>query len=152
MTSNMGSHEIQTAFVNNPKFSDAERVAKEKVMELLKRQVRPEFLNRIDDIVLFSPLTKLEINKIVRLQLDLIKKRLADQEITLAATDAAIDQLTVLGFEPQYGGRPVKRTLQQHLLNPLSKAILEESISKEKEILLDYFENQFIFRNGKQAS
>jgi len=152
MTSNMGSHEIQTAFENNPKFSEAERVAKEKVMELLKRQVRPEFLNRIDDIILFSPLTKLEINKIVRLQLDLIKKRLADQEITLAATDAAIDQLTVLGFDPQYGGRPVKRTLQQHLLNPLSKAILEESISKEKEILLDYFENQFIFRNGKQAS
>jgi len=152
MTSNMGSHEIQTAFENNPKFSEAERVAKEKVMELLKRQVRPEFLNRIDDIVLFSPLTKLEINKIVRLQLDLIKKRLADQEITLAATDAAIDQLTVLGFDPQYGGRPVKRTLQQHLLNPLSKAILEESISKEKEILLDYFENQFIFRNSKQAS
>jgi len=152
MTSNMGSHEIQTAFENNPKFSEAERVAKEKVMELLKRQVRPEFLNRIDDIILFSPLTKLEINKIVRLQLDLIKKRLADQEITLAATDAAIDQLTVLGFDPQYGGRPVKRTLQQHLLNPLSKAILEESISKEKEILLDYFENQFIFRNSKQAS
>jgi ATP-dependent Clp protease ATP-binding subunit ClpB len=152
MTSNMGIHEIQTAFENNPKFSEAERVAKEKVMELLKKQVRPEFINRIDDIVLFSPLTKLEINKIVRLQLDLIKKRLADQEITLAATDAAIDQLTVLGFDPQYGGRPVKRTLQQHLLNPLSKAILEESISKEKEILLDYFENQFIFRNGKQAS
>jgi len=152
MTSNMGSHEIQTAFENNPKFSEAERVAQEKVMELLKRQVRPEFLNRIDDIVLFSPLTKLEINKIVRLQLDLIKKRLADQEITLAATDAAIDQLTVLGFDPQYGGRPVKRTLQQHLLNPLSKAILEESISKDKEILLDYFENQFIFRNIKQAS
>ena len=152
MTSNMGSHEIQTAFENNPKFSEAERVAKEKVMELLKKQVRPEFLNRIDDIVLFSPLTKLEINKIVRLQLDLIKKRLANQEVTLAATDAVIDQLTVLGFDPQYGGRPVKRTLQQHVLNPLSKAILEESISKEKEILLDYFENQFIFRNGKQAS
>ena len=152
MTSNMGSHEIQTAFENNPKFSEAERVAQEKVMELLKRQVRPEFLNRIDDIVLFSPLTKLEINKIVKLQLDLIKKRLADQEITLAATDAAIDQLTFLGFDPQYGGRPVKRTLQQHLINPLSKAILEESISKDKEILLDYFENQFIFRNSKQAS
>jgi ATP-dependent Clp protease ATP-binding subunit ClpB len=152
MTSNMGSHEIQTAFEENPKFEIAEAIAKEKAMILLKKQVRPEFLNRIDDIVMFSPLTQKEIQKIVGLQLALIAKRLKKQEIILNSTEEAIEQLAVLGFDPQYGGRPVKRTLQQQVLNPLSKALLEGSVSKDKAITLDYFESQFIFRNSRDAS
>ncbi|MDA7698743.1 type VI secretion system ATPase TssH, partial [Flavobacteriaceae bacterium] len=126
--------------------------AKEKAMILLKKQVRPEFLNRIDDIVMFSPLTQKEIQKIVGLQLALIAKRLKKQEIILNSTEEVIEQLAVLGFDPQYGGRPVKRTLQQQVLNPLSKALLEGSVSKDKAITLDYFESQFIFRNSRDAS
>ena len=152
MTSNLGSHEIQTAFEENPKFETAESVAKEKVMSLLKKQIRPEFLNRIDDIVLFSPLTQKEIQKIVELQMDKIAKRLSTQEITLHTTTEAIVQLARLGFDPQYGGRPVKRTLQKYVLNPLSKALLEGSISKEEVIQLDYFETEFIFGNRNEAS
>ena len=152
MTSNMGSYEIQAAFEENEKFETAEAVAKVKVMELLRKQVRPEFLNRIDDIVLFSPLTQKEIQKIVKLQLNQIAKRLNAQEIVLNTTEKAISQLALLGFDPQYGGRPVKRTLQQHVLNPLSKALLEGSISKEEEISLDYLESDFIFRNSNEVS
>ncbi|MDG1710654.1 MAG: ATP-dependent chaperone ClpB [Flavobacteriaceae bacterium] len=152
MTSNLGSHEIQTAFEENPKFETAESVAKERVMSLLKKQIRPEFLNRIDDIVLFSPLTQKEIQKIVELQMDKIAKRLSTQEITIHTTTEAIVQLARLGFDPQYGGRPVKRTLQKYVLNPLSKALLEGSISKEEIIQLDYFETEFIFGNRNEAS
>ena len=152
MTSNMGSYEIQAAFEENEKFETAEAVAKVKVMELLRKQVRPEFLNRIDDIVLFSPLTQKEIQKIVKLQLNQIAKRLNAQEIVLNTTEKAISQLALLGFDPQYGGRPVKRTLQQHVLNPLSKALLEGSISKEEEISLDYLVSDFIFRNSNELS
>ena len=152
MTSNLGSHEIQTAFEENPKFETAESVAKERVMSLLKKQIRPEFLNRIDDIVLFSPLTQKEIQEIVELQIDKITKRLSAQEITFHTTTEAIVQLARLGFDPQYGGRPVKRTLQKYVLNPLSKALLEGSISKEEIIQLDYFETEFIFGNRNEAS
>jgi ATP-dependent Clp protease ATP-binding subunit ClpB len=152
MTSNLGSHEIQTAFEENPKFETAESVAKEKVMSLLKKQIRPEFLNRIDDIVLFSPLTQKEIQKIVELQMDKIAKRLSTQEITLHTTTEATVQLARLGFDPQYGGRPVKRTLQKYVPNPMSKALLEGSISKEEVIQLDYFETEFIFGNRNEAS
>ena len=101
---------------------------------------------------MFSPLTQKEIQKIVELQMDKIAKRLSTQEITLHTTTEAIVQLARLGFDPQYGGRPVKRTLQKYVLNPLSKALLEGSISKEEVIQLDYFETEFIFGNRNEAS
>ena len=148
MTSNLGSHEIQAAFESNPKFEEAESVAKEQVLLLLKRQIRPEFLNRIDDIVLFSPLTQKEIKQIVKLQLGLINNRLKDQEIEIIATEEAIEQLAQLGFDPQYGGRPVKRVLQTQILNPLSKRLLSEKLDKSGTITVDYFNQQFIFRNS----
>jgi len=116
-------------------------------MQQLRLQIRPEFLNRIDDIVLFFPLTKKEIKHIVRLQLDRIAQRLESQGIELTATEEAVDQLALLGFDPQYGGRPVKRVLQQHILNPLSKALLGTTIKKDTPIRVDYFEEGFIFRN-----
>ena len=149
MTSNLGSHEIQAAFESNPEFEKAESVAKEQVMQLLKKQVRPEFLNRIDDIVLFSPLTQKEIKKIVNLQFKLIAKRLKDQGVTITATDEAVDQLAHLGFDPQYGGRPVKRVLQQQILNPLSKSLLGDTLNKNQEITVDYFDDKFVFRNSE---
>ena len=148
MTSNLGSQEIQEAFESNPEFEKAESTAKERVMSLLKRQVRPEFLNRIDDIVLFSPLTQKEITEIVKLQFKLIAQRLLLQEVKISATDEAIHQLARLGFDPQYVGRPVKRVLQQHILNPLSKDLLGPALDKSKEIVVDFFEDSFVFRNA----
>ncbi|MDA8871284.1 AAA family ATPase, partial [Flavobacteriaceae bacterium] len=148
MTSNLGSQEIQNSFETNLEFEKAESVAKEMVMQLLKKQVRPEFLNRIDDIILFSPLTQKEIKEIVKLQFDLIAKRLLLQNIQIKATDEAIDHLSQLGFDPQYGGRPVKRVLQREILNPLSKDLLRDSLDKNKGITVDYFEGKFVFRNG----
>ena len=147
MTSNMGSQEIQAAFESVPDFEAAETLAKEQVMKLLKAQVRPEFLNRIDDILLFSPLTKNEIKKIVALQFEIITKRLESQGIILRASAEALAQLAHLGFDPQYGGRPVKRVLQQQILNPLSKYLLGDGPKQGEPITVDYFENHFVFRN-----
>lgn len=147
MTSNMGSQEIQAAFESVSDFEAAETLAKEQVMKLLKTQVRPEFLNRIDDILLFSPLTKNEIKKIVALQFEIITKRLESQGIILRASAEALAQLAHLGFDPQYGGRPVKRVLQQQILNPLSKYLLGDGPKQGEPITVDYFENHFIFRN-----
>ena len=121
--------------------------AKSAVMQQLRYQIRPEFINRIDDIILFSPLTKKEIKLIVRLQLNRIAQRLESQGLKLNASEEALDQLAILGFDPQYGGRPVKRVLQQHILNPLSKALLGNTIKKNSPVLVDYFEEDFIFRN-----
>ena len=147
MTSNMGSQEIQVAFESVPDFEAAETLAKEQVMKLLKAQVRPEFLNRIDDILLFSPLTKNEIKKIVALQFEIITKRLESQGIILKASAEALAQLAHLGFDPQYGGRPVKRVLQQQISNPLSKYLLGDGPKQGEPITVDYFENHFVFRN-----
>ena len=152
MTSNLGSHEIQAAFESNPEFEQAEKAAKEEVMKLLKVQIRPEFLNRIDDIVLFSPLTQKEIKQIVKLQLNLIAKLLESQGVSIFTSKEAIDQLAQLGFDPQYGGRPVKRVLQQQLLNPLSKDFLGDKLDKSQPITVDYFDQHFVFRNSGASS
>ena len=152
MTSNLGSHEIQAAFESNPEFEQAEKAAKEEVMKLLKVQIRPEFLNRIDDIVLFSPLTQKEIKQIVKLQLNLIAKLLESQGVSIFTSKEAIDQLAQLGFDPQYGGRPVKRVLQQQLLNPLSKDLLGDTLDKSQPITVDYFDQHFVFRNSGASS
>ena len=130
----------------------AEKAAKEEVMKLLKVQIRPEFLNRIDDIVLFSPLTQKEIKQIVKLQLNLIAKRLESQGVSIFTSEEAIDQLAQLGFDPQYGGRPVKRVLQQQLLNPLSKDLLGDKLDKSQPITVDYFDQHFVFRNSGASS
>jgi ATP-dependent Clp protease ATP-binding subunit ClpB len=150
MTSNMGSQEIQHAFESHADFDTAEKAAYEQVMKLLKTQIRPEFLNRIDDIVLFAPLTQKEIQQIVRLQFDKISQRLAEQNIRLIATEEAIQALAVKGFDPQYGGRPVKRTLQNEVINALSKALLAETISNNQTVVGDYFDDQIVFSNSEK--
>jgi ATP-dependent Clp protease ATP-binding subunit ClpB len=148
MTSNLGSEIIQQNFENlKGNINSIIEKTKTEVLGLLKQTVRPEFINRIDDIVLFRPLDNTEIKQIVALQLKGIKQMLAQQDIVLDATPEAIDLLALKGFEPEFGARPVKRTLQKEVLNPLSKQILAGSITTETNILLDSFENQLVFRN-----
>ncbi|GIJ95520.1 chaperone protein ClpB [Capnocytophaga stomatis] len=149
MTSNIGSHLIQESFEKYA--SDLEKateVAKDDVLQILKQTVRPEFINRIDDIVMFTPLTRENIRSIVRLQLRSIIKMVARENILLDATDQAIDYLAEKGFDPQFGARPVKRTLQKEVLNRLSKEILSGNVHKDSVILLDSFDNQLVFRNN----
>ena len=148
MTSNIGSSDIQTAFENHQDFDAAQETAKQKVLELLRHQVRPEFLNRIDDILVFSPLTRAEIQQIVSLHFDQIAERLATQEIGLKATPEALALLAKMGFDPEYGGRPVKRVLQKQILNQLSKSVLAGTIDNKQTVIADAFDGKIVFRNA----
>ena len=152
MTSNLGSDEIQKAFENNQSFEKAEELATLNVMELLKKNIRPEFLNRIDETILFTPLTRNEIEKIVKLQITITQNKLKEKSINLFVTDEAVLNLAKKGFDPQYGGRPVKRVIQQKLINPLSKELLSNNIQRKKQIIFDYIDSTFIFRNGELIS
>ncbi len=147
MTSNMGSELIQEKFEAIKDMQTAMEAAKVEVLGILKQSVRPEFINRIDDIVMFSPLTKENIQAIVKLQINGLKKMLLEQNITLDATDEAIRYLAEKGFEPQFGARPVKRVIQREVLNALSKEILSGSVSTDSIILLDEFDEKLVFRN-----
>ncbi|PKV52089.1 ATP-dependent Clp protease ATP-binding subunit ClpB [Aquimarina sp. MAR_2010_214] len=147
MTSNMGSHIIQEKLETIKDMDTAMEAAKVDVLGILKQSVRPEFLNRIDDIIMFSPLTKANINEIVKLQLNHVSKMLAEQHITLDATEQAIVYLAEKGFQPEFGARPVKRTIQKEVLNTLSKEILAGKVSTESVILLDEFNDNLVFRN-----
>ncbi|MGB0260519.1 MAG: ATP-dependent chaperone ClpB [Flavobacteriaceae bacterium] len=148
MTSNLGSEAIQEIYSKESDMDKASDLAKEAVLEILRKNVRPEFINRIDDIVLFSPLTKEDIVSIVKLQIQLLNKRLADQQISIQATDEALQLLAQKGFDPQYGARPVKRVVQTMVLNELAKRLLVDEIDKEKVILLDAFDQELVFRNA----
>ena len=147
MTSNMGSHLIQESFEKYKDTEEATEKAKEEVLQLLKQTVRPEFINRIDDIVMFAPLTKGDIRQIVRLQLNSIIKLVARENIVLEATNEAIDYLAERGYDPQFGARPVKRVLQKEVMNALSKEILKGNIKAGSLILIDSFDNGLVFRN-----
>ncbi|KGL63592.1 ATP-dependent chaperone ClpB [Polaribacter sp. Hel1_85] len=148
MTSNMGSHIIQEKFDNLK--GDVEttmELAKVEVLGLLKQSVRPEFLNRIDDIIMFAPLSKENIQEIVRIQLNSVKKMAAEQNITLDATDEAINYLAIKGYQPEFGARPVKRVIQKEVLNQLSKEILSGKVTTDSIVLLDAFDDKLVFRN-----
>lgn len=147
MTSNMGSHIIQEKYEATKDVDAAMESAKVDVLGLLKQSIRPEFLNRIDDIVMFTPLSKDHIKDIVQLQINRLRKMLIKQGITIDATEEAIEYLAKIGFDPQYGARPVKRTIQKEVLNMLSKEILSEHIKTDSIILLDQFDGKLIFRN-----
>ena len=146
MTTNLGSHEIKSTFERITDFDLAQEKAKEDVLELLKVTVRPEFINRIDDIIMFSPLTAKEIESIVRLQFKILAEGLKQKELNISASDHAISALAELGFEPEYGGRPVKRVMQKKVLNAMSKALLAGKIDNTKPILVDYFDGEIVFR------
>lgn len=148
MTSNAGSDLIQEKFENSKEdiSSITEQTSKE-VLGLLKQTLRPEFINRIDDIILFTPLSKNHIQSIVALQLEHVFKILASKDITLDATEEAIQYISNKGYQPAYGARPVKRVIQKEVLNQLSKAILSGSITTDSIILLDSFDEKLVFRN-----
>ncbi len=150
MTSNMGGHIIQETFENVKDVHSAAEAARIEVMGLLKQNIRPEFLNRIDDIIMFTPLSKQNIVEIVRLQLEHLKKLVNKQHITIDATEEAIQYLAEKGYNPQYGARPIKRTIQKEVLNNLSKELLSGSISAESIILIDSFDDGLVFRNQSE--
>jgi ATP-dependent Clp protease ATP-binding subunit ClpB len=147
MTSNMGSHIIQEKFEEYHDMEQASEAARSEVLSLLRKSIRPEFLNRIDDIIMFTPLDREAIREVVRLQLEHLKKMLAREHITIDATEEAIDYLAKKGFDPQYGARPIKRTLQREVLNTLSKEILSGNIKPESIVLIDCFDDALVFRN-----
>ncbi|MFN5024531.1 MAG: ATP-dependent chaperone ClpB [Bacteroidota bacterium] len=151
MTSNIGSHIIQEKLENLNEDNQEEKMAEAKlsVMELLKRNIRPEFLNRIDDVIMFTPLTREDVRKIVELQFDQIRKNLEEQGISLSITEDAMDWLAQLGYDPQFGARPLKRVMQKRILNELSKEILMGTIRKDSQIeILLNSKQQFEFKNA----
>ena len=148
MTSNMGSTIIQEQFENIKNSIEATtEIAKMAVLNLLKQTVRPEFINRIDEIVMFTPLTHANIREIVGLQLKGVTKMLSNQQITMDATAEAINYLAEKGYDPQFGARPVKRIIQREVLNELSKEILSGKVTTDSIILLDSFDGHLVFRN-----
>ena len=151
MTSNIGSNQIQETFKGNRNFEIAETKAKMAAIEQLKKTIRPEFLNRIDDIIMFSPLTSKEIKLIVELQLSILINRLKINELSIDVTEEAIDALAKLGFDPEYGGRPVKRVIQKKVLNKLSKSLLAGEIGNSSRVIIDFFDNQIVIRNQKKT-
>jgi len=149
MTSNMGSHLIQEHF-ENMKMEDREAVtekAKIEVLNLLHQTIRPEFLNRIDEIIMFTPLNQNEVAQIVEIQLQHLVKMLKEQNISFKFTPEAVESLSRKGFNPQFGARPIKRVIQKEVLNALSKEILAGNITATSHILLDAFDEQLVFRN-----
>lgn len=149
MTSNIGSHLIQENFEHYEEGNKEEILAKTQleVFELLKKTIRPEFLNRIDEVIMFTPLGREEIAKIVQLQFVGIQNQLKEMDIELSASEEALDWLAQLGYDPQFGARPLKRVLQKKVLNELSKAILAGTVDRESKIKLDMFEGQLVFYN-----
>ncbi|WP_118194593.1 ATP-dependent chaperone ClpB [Albibacterium indicum] len=149
MTSNIGSHLIQENFSELHESNRAEVIAKTRneVFELLKKSIRPEFLNRIDEVIMFTPLSRDEIGEIVHLQFERLQQQLAEMDITLTASPEALDWLAQLGYDPQFGARPLKRVMQKRVLNELSKEILAGKITKDSAIKLDMFDQKFVFLN-----
>ena len=150
MTSNMGSNLIRERFehITAANRDEVMQRTKGEVLDLLKQSIRPEFLNRIDEIIMFAPLTETEINKIVRLQIKGVEHMLAQNGITLRMTDAAVDFLTREGYDPQFGARPVKRAIQRYVLNDLSKQIIAGNVDNSKAITVDVQGDGLVFRNA----
>ena len=149
MTSNLGSQLIrEETEKNGGKLSDAKiESLKGTLFTMLKQTIRPEFLNRIDETIMFLPLRKDEIADVVRLQMNAVKKMLEPQGFQLNVTDAAIESLATEGFDPEFGARPVKRAIQRLILNDLSRKLLAEEVSREKPITIDAEDGTLVFRN-----
>ena len=149
MTSNLGSQFIQQQMekLTEGNREQTIRETKNKVMEMLKKTIRPEFLNRIDDIIMFLPLTKHEIAEVVTLQLKRVAKMLEQQGFNLKWTDRAVDYLANVGYDPEFGARPVQRAIQDYVLNDLSRKLLAEQVVREKPITVDADNHGLLFRN-----
>ena len=149
MTSNIGSHIIQEN-IERMTHDNSEEIlnqTRDQVFELLKKSIRPEFLNRVDEIIMFKPLTLAEITRVVEIQLRMVQEMLGKNDMVLSATLAAIDFIASQGFDPQYGARPIKRVIQKQVLNELSKMILEGTVERDAEIEMDAVEGKLVFRN-----
>ena len=149
MTSNVGSHLIQEKIAKMNSGNKGELIweARNEVLDLLKKSIRPEFLNRIDETIVFTPLDREEVMQIVRLQFEMVKSMLLKNEISIELSETAVNYLGNAGFDPQFGARPIKRVLQREVLNKLSKQILSESIASNQKILIDVEDGDLVFRN-----
>ena len=149
MTSNMGSPLIRENFSKMTDENREETIerTKQDVMDMLKQSIRPEFLNRIDEVVMFTPLDKKEIQEIVTLQVNAVRKMLASNGVSLEVTEAALGLLAEDGYDPEFGARPVKRTIQRMVLNQLSKDILAQKVNREHPIVIDRDDDTLVFRN-----
>jgi ATP-dependent Clp protease ATP-binding subunit ClpB len=150
MTSNIGSHLIQQNFENVKTESEiftATETSKAQIFDALKRVLKPEFFNRIDEVIMFKPLLQNDIRDIVKIQLNNLKNQLTDMDIDLEYTEELTDYFAKEGYEPQYGARPLKRLINKELINELSKMILADKIDKNKKVIADSFENKIVFRN-----
>ncbi|MFS8083367.1 MAG: AAA family ATPase, partial [Ginsengibacter sp.] len=149
MTSNMGSQVIQANFENVTEANKEEVVenTRREVVDLLRQTIRPEFLNRIDEVIMFQPLMRADIKEIIRIQLNSLKEQLAENGVRLEFTDYAIDYLAENGFDPQFGARPLKRLIQKQIINTLSKRLLSGDIDKTHPVLVDVFDGTVVFRN-----
>jgi ATP-dependent Clp protease ATP-binding subunit ClpB len=149
MTSNLGSHLIQDNLARMTT-SNVARIleeTREELLDLLKKTIRPEFLNRIDDTIIFTPLNRQDIRQIVKLQFDHIADRVKRQDFELKITEEAVDWLANVGYDPQFGARPVKRLLQKYVLNELSRKILAGNLEQNKPVWVDVANDELIFRN-----
>lgn len=149
MTSNIGSHIIQENLekANDKNREEVMRKTRDEVMALMRQTIRPEFLNRVDEIIMFSPLTYSQIREVIRLQLDRVLKQLESNDIRLDVSDYALDWIAQQGYDPQYGARPVKRVIQKYILNELSKRILSGKVKKNETIKVDAFDEDLVFSN-----
>lgn len=149
MTSNMGSQIIQENFesVNEQNVEAVTEKTKVEVMNILKQNIRPEFLNRIDEIIMFKPLMKNEIRGIIQIQLNGLCELLKTQGVQLEFSPFALDYLSEQGYDPQYGARPLKRVIQKEIINLLSKKIISGEIDKEKKVVMDVFDGIVVLRN-----
>jgi len=150
MTSNIGSHLIQERIENSNAKERGQMLEalRKELMELMRKTIRPEFLNRIDEVIMFTPLSRQEIKDIVKLQVRKIQEKLLKNDVHLEVTDSAIDWISKVGFDPQFGARPIKRTIQREIINNLSKAILSDTIHKDRNVVIDCDKNQIIFKNS----
>jgi len=149
MTSNIGSPIIQENLekINDQNREEIINQTRKQVFDLLKKSIKPEFLNRIDEIIMFQSLTREEVRRIVELQLKNVQKTLEKSSIKLTITKKAVDFIANIGFDPQFGARPIKRVIQKNLLNELSKMILEEKVDKNSAIIIDEKNDELVFKN-----
>jgi len=154
MTSNLGSQLIQEAFegVTEKNAAEVTEKARQEVIQLLRQTIRPEFLNRVDEIIMFAPLLKKEIRSIIRIQLNNLQKLIADSGVQLQFSDYAVDYLAENGFDPQFGARPLKRLIQKEIVNALSKKILSGAIDKSSPVVVDVFDGLVVFRNEQSSA
>ena len=148
MTSNLGSDIISRNFEGkvDAELDRAIETTELEMKEMLRQTLKPEFLNRIDETVVFKPLGKADVKNIVKMQLNQLVSRLSKQDIKLSVSEETIDYLAEKGFDPQFGARPIKRVIQKNVLNELSKQLLAGKVERGKDIVLDIFDDQFVFR------